>query len=146
MNTPHDTMADPEGIAAPLFDPDRFTNPLLPRYGVPDDRPGPYYASAIQGERYWLLLGPFEHHADAMEWVEAARSKAYELDPSTSAWMSFGTARLAEGDAKPGMLNQHLGLPQTLLGPGTRPRIQYRLGRARSWTDEDNPLMRGWEW
>ncbi|GEM_PF-1944102 len=130
-----------------LFDPDRYTNPLLPDYGVPDNQPGPYYVTAARGRAQWLLVvGPYAEHADAMAWVALARAKAHELDPAGSAFMSFGTGRLLEGEPKAGLLNHHLGLVPTLLPRGTLPPVRYRLGRATFFQDPDDPLMRGWAW
>ena len=128
-----------------LFDPDRFTNPVLADYGVPDDQPGSYYVSA-RGEEDLLLVGPFEEHADAMAWVGLARRAAHEADPGGAPWRSFGTARLLGGGAPPGLLNAHLGLPLGPLPRGTRPPVVYRVGRATFWQDPDEPLTRGWAW
>jgi hypothetical protein len=73
---------------------------------APDPRPGFYYVSVVRGAGdYRLLRGPFVNdHAGALAAVEAARYRAYDLDPR-SAWYAYGTARL-EADAGPGILDR----------------------------------------
>ena len=73
----------------------------------PDDRPGNYYVTAIDGERHAFLLGPYQDdHATALAMVDEARRIAQELDPRAF-WYAYGTARVT-GYAKPGILNDHL--------------------------------------
>ena len=71
----------------------------------PDERPGRYYVSVRDGERWGLLYGPFGRHADALA---AGRRGATEAVP-WSHFYAFGTARLAD-DAPPvaGRLNHLL--------------------------------------
>lgn len=74
---------------------------------IPDPRPGAYYVSARDAKRYALLLGPFDNHADALAQVDAAKRKAYELDPRAS-FYAFGTLRLADDVNHPsGSLNKY---------------------------------------
>lgn len=78
----------------------------------PDPRPGPYYVSVTRDRRYALALGPFETHAGALEWVDAVRRLAHELEPRT--WFDgFGTCRLDDvdaADAPAGRLNDRAEL------------------------------------
>lgn len=73
---------------------------------APDVKPGFYYVSVVRGSGdYRLLRGPFENdHAGALAAVDAARFRAYDLDPRAQ-WYSFGTVRL-EQDAGPGILDK----------------------------------------
>ena len=50
---------------------------------APDNQPGNYYVSVIDGKRVGRLLGPFENdHAGALAMVDKVRVKAEELDPA----------------------------------------------------------------
>lgn len=69
-----------------------------------DERPGNYYVSVIDGNRYGLLLGPFPTHRQALDMVEAVRKKAEEIDPR-AVFYAFGTCRV-EGYNAPGKLNR----------------------------------------
>lgn len=73
---------------------------------APDPRPGFYYVSVVLGSNdYRLLRGPFVNdHAAALAAVDAARYRAYDLDPR-AAWYAYGTCRLEE-DAGPGILDR----------------------------------------
>mgnify|MGYP001579527873 CR=1 FL=1 len=79
----------------------------------PDTRPGPYYVSVIDGDRYMLLLGPFDTHSEALAAVEPVRKyvmKAYASDLKVI-WYAFGTVRIEPDDTKPaypGKLNGEL--------------------------------------
>lgn len=65
---------------------------------------GPYYVSAIDAGRTFLMAGPFDTHQDALENVENARLIADGLDPR--AWfMAWGTVRI-EGSTKLGRLTE----------------------------------------
>ena len=79
-----------------------------------DTKPGEYYVTVVDGNRYNFLLGPFTNdHQAALDHVEAARKKAQELDPR-SAFYTFGTARLPSDDSVPircGRLNRYFNLP-----------------------------------
>ena len=72
----------------------------------PDPRPGPYYVTAIDGTRHAFLLGPYDHHQDALDMVDEGRRIAQELD-RRAIWYAFGTARVADY-RKAGILNEHI--------------------------------------
>lgn len=75
----------------------------------PDTRPGPYYVSALDGPRTALVAGPFPTHAEALSWVDRARTAAGEVDPK-AVWYAFGTCRIDDASyARPGVLNGYLG-------------------------------------
>ena len=80
----------------------------------PDTCPGAYYVTVIDGKRVGRLLGPFDNdHAGALAMVDAARTKAIELDPRAH-WHAFGTCRVPNDDSVPiraGLLNKYFGLP-----------------------------------
>ena len=61
----------------------------------PEDtvNPGPFYVTATLGDRYWLMRGPFETHAEALDAVRETMQKARELD-ARAEWMAWGTSRL----------------------------------------------------
>lgn len=72
-----------------------------------DTAPGPYFVSAIDGPRTYLMAGPYETHADALANVDKALNIAYEHD--ARAWfMAWGTVRIP-GSQKVGRLTA-LGL------------------------------------
>lgn len=74
---------------------------------TPDTRPGPFYVSAVDGTKNYLMAGPYAQHADALADVERARDIANNADGR--AWfMSWGTCRI-EGCTLLGNMNK-LGL------------------------------------
>ena len=81
----------------------------------PDDAPGDYYVSCVDGDRFALLAGPFrDDHRAALERVDIARKLACELDPR-AVFYGFGTCRLEPDPARPapaGVLNSDLGVPE----------------------------------
>ena len=79
----------------------------------PDDTPGDYYVSCVDGGRFAFLAGPFHNDHEAALWmVPRARKLACALDPK-AVFYGFGTCR-REPDptrpAPPGRLNVALGL------------------------------------
>ncbi len=58
----------------------------------PDTKPGPYYVTARQGDKYWLMRGPFALHVDALAAVKETMCKACDLD-ARAHWMQWGTCR-----------------------------------------------------
>ena len=71
----------------------------------PDDKPGNYYVSVVDGKRFALLLGPFPNdHRGALTRIGLVRQKAAEVDPR-AAFYGFGTCRVSEDYTKPGKLN-----------------------------------------
>lgn len=67
--------------------------------------PGDYFVSAIDGNQYWLMAGPYASHAEALEAVDGAKRIANEHDGR--AWfMGWGTCRLDCGSGRAGSLNR----------------------------------------
>lgn len=80
---------------------------------TPDNRPGNYYVSVIDGPKYAKLLGPFAHHETALDAVKDVRAFAIEHDGKAH-FYAFGTCRLPDDDSVPiraGSLNAYFGLP-----------------------------------
>ena len=74
----------------------------------PDDKPGNYYVTMVDGARRALLLGPFPNdHRGAQARVDAVRQKTAEVDPM-SAFYGFGTCRMPADYMKPGRLNGYM--------------------------------------
>jgi hypothetical protein len=42
----------------------------------PDPRPGPYFVSAIDGSKAYIMAGPYETHGEALAKVDPARGSA----------------------------------------------------------------------
>ncbi len=72
---------------------------------TPDTRPGPYFVSAIDGRKNYLMAGPYAQHADALEDVQRVREIADKAD-GRSHFMAWGTCR-AEGSTDIGTLNKY---------------------------------------
>ena len=73
----------------------------------PDPRPGPYFVSAIDGAKNYLMAGPYETHGEALAKIDPVRDIANNHDGR--AWfMRWGTCRI-EGSTRVGTLNK-LGL------------------------------------
>lgn len=71
---------------------------------------GHYYVSALDGDVYYLMAGPYQAHADALADVDKVNRICCDKDTTGKAhWMSWGTCRRKDGYDKPGKLNQ-LGL------------------------------------
>lgn len=76
-----------------------------------DKKPGYYYVSLVDGDRYSLLLGPYtNNHQRALEMVEDVKKKAIELDHFAH-FYGFGTCRV-DIDVEPrwGVLNDYFPL------------------------------------
>jgi len=82
---------------------------------APDDSPGNYYVSCVDGDRFAFLAGPFRNdHRAALALVPQARQLACDLDPR-AVFYGFGTCRRKPGPAASapvGILNKELGLLQ----------------------------------
>ena len=78
---------------------------------IPDTKPGNYYVTVRNGDRYDFLAGPFrDDHQAALDLVDRCR----EITEGLDAWAhfyAFGTARIDYGYSEPGKLNRHLALP-----------------------------------
>ena len=70
----------------------------------PDNRPGPYYVSAVDADKYHLMAGPYADHASALADVNRARDIASKHD-GRACFMAWGTVRV-EGSDKIGQLNK----------------------------------------
>jgi len=73
----------------------------------PDNAAGNYYVSVQRGDgQTRLLRGPFrDDHAVALAAVSDACSQAERLGPK-AVWYSYGTVRIAEPYAEPGILDR----------------------------------------
>lgn len=82
----------------------------------PDDAPGDYYVSCVDGGRFAFLAGPFrDDHKAALDMVPKAREVACDLDPRAH-FYGFGTCRREPDPTRPltvGILNARLGLPES---------------------------------
>jgi hypothetical protein len=79
----------------------------------PDTKPGNYYVSVVDGDRYALLLGPFSEHATALDAAPQVAEWAQERD-GRAHFYAFGTCRRPDDDSVPiryGSLNTAFGLP-----------------------------------
>ena len=74
-----------------------------------DQRPGNYYVSVVSGNKFGLLLGPYNSHKEALDKVETAREKAKEVNRAEAAFAGFGTVRV-ENHTEPGLFNRVFGM------------------------------------
>lgn len=75
----------------------------------PEDvvNPGPFYVTAMNDTYSWMMRGPFETHAEALDAVAETVQKARALDPRAE-WMAWGTSRLKAGHRPdPGKMNRY---------------------------------------
>lgn len=86
----------------PQIDPGLVPAPAEHPAATIDRRPGFYYVTAIDGDRYVRVRGPFPRHRDALRAVSAAKADVAAFD-SRAPWYAWGTAR-AETDLGPGVL------------------------------------------
>lgn len=57
--------------------------------------PSTYYVTAIDGDRWWKMAGPYANHTAALADVDRARTLTDKHDRSGRAWfMGWGTARV----------------------------------------------------
>lgn len=71
-----------------------------------------FYVSVRDAYQTGLLLGPFQHHKDALSWVERVRTKAEEITPWAH-FYSFGTVGVSlskVATVKSGSLNAKMGV------------------------------------
>ena len=59
----------------------------------PDLQPDNYYVSARDGDKYWLLAGPWPTHAEALAQVQAVWDHCRRVDPIGAEWKAYGTCR-----------------------------------------------------
>ncbi len=73
----------------------------------PDDQPGDYFISAIDGHRHALVSGPYVNdHAAALRDVAECRQLLEDVDPKAS-FYAFGTCRLPPESQRIGFLQRH---------------------------------------
>jgi hypothetical protein len=73
-----------------------------------DTAPGPYYISVIRESGFKdarLVSGPYSTHQEALDLVDKARRIAEQHD-SRAAWYAFGTLRMKDAFAEPGILQK----------------------------------------
>ena len=51
-----------------------------------------FYVSAIDGQKKYLIAGPYASHTEALEKVDAVNKRACELD-ARACFMAWGTAK-----------------------------------------------------
>jgi len=74
---------------------------------LPDDQPGNYFVSAIDGERRALVSGPYVNdHAAALSAVNECQQLLETVD-ARSVFYSFGTCRLPSQSDAIGFLQRH---------------------------------------
>lgn len=71
-----------------------------------DSRPGDYFVSVVDGDRYGLLSGPYTTHQAALADVEACKQLAIEIDCRLH-FAGFGTCRMESGSGYIGTLQRH---------------------------------------
>ena len=59
-----------------------------------------YYVSAIDGDRRYLVAGPYDTHAEALDRVGAVRTHAEQRDPRAH-FMAWGTAGSPDAHVTP---------------------------------------------
>ena len=67
---------------------------------TPDPRPGRYYVTIRDGERWAFLAGPYRWHSEALANVGRINNLAQEANPAQAAFASFGTSHY-EGSRTP---------------------------------------------
>ncbi len=73
----------------------------------PDDLPGDYFVSAVDGGRSALVSGPYVNgHASALDEVGECRELIEEVDPK-AVFYAFGTCRLPLESGRIGFLQRH---------------------------------------
>ena len=72
---------------------------------IPDQQPGQYYVSVVDGKKFGLLSGPYSSHAAALALVDRARRIATDLN-DWAHFYSYGTVRMADDFNQPGSLQK----------------------------------------
>jgi hypothetical protein len=72
--------------------------------------PGDYFVSAMDGDQFWLMAGPYKTHDEALGAVCAVREIACDHDPR-GCFYAWGTCRLDENCGRIGALNRNNLLP-----------------------------------
>lgn len=64
--------------------------------------PGDYFVSAVDNGQFWLLAGPYETHAEALERVDRVRIIACEHEPKAFFYASGRAGLIPEaGESVP---------------------------------------------
>lgn len=66
-----------------------------------------YYVSVVDGSRYFLALGPFGTHEEALRHVDWVRAECFRLDGRSPFW-AYGTCRVDRPE-KTGTMNKMFG-------------------------------------
>jgi hypothetical protein len=64
---------------------------------LPDNSPGPYYVSAVDGPKRQFLLGPYDTHQEALDNVTRGAYLADLNFPAQAPWCGYGTCRMKDG-------------------------------------------------
>lgn len=73
----------------------------------PDDEPGDYFVSAIDGNRHALVSGPYVNdHAAALADIDECRRLVEHVD-AKAVFYAFGTCRLPPECGRVGFLQRH---------------------------------------
>ena len=104
----------------------------LPRRLRIDHRPGLYYVLARNGERTFVLLGPFKRYGQAARFRGACEALACKADP----WACFYTYGVARLPLPPGKepVRFHQGTMNTYFGI-----TSYTPGRKAPWRTNKTP-------
>lgn len=98
-----------------------YTHPPTCSEQQPDPEPGDYYVSARDGDKFWLLSGPYvDDHAGALAMVAKVRAHSVQ-HYARSHFYAFGTCRTPGG------------------GPGSYQKAGYDLFLNKKDT-EDEPI------
>lgn len=71
---------------------------------TPDTKTGPYFVSAVDGSKSYLMAGPYNDHGAALAQVDRARDIASNLD-GRAHFMAWGTCRI-EGSTSVGSMTK----------------------------------------
>jgi hypothetical protein len=66
-----------------------------------------YFVSAMDGNRFWLMAGPFPSHPEALEMVNVVNAMACDLDPR-ACFFAWGTVAMKSDCVKSGRMNELL--------------------------------------
>lgn len=103
-----------------------------------DPRPGNYYVSAIDGQRSYLVAGPWPSHAQALDKVREVMDFAIENDRSGRAhFMSWGTTRSEMDDVRKTPLGR-------FGGADVDPIDSYPKHGLGAWGESERAQARAW--
>ena len=67
--------------------------------------PGDYFVSAMDGDQFWLMAGPYKTHQEAADAVDTVREITCDHD-GRGCFYAWGTCRLEVNSGKVGSLNR----------------------------------------